>query len=125
MADKYGPGPDSGSTPADDSDLHDNSNPFAGGSPRLDGHGTTGHFSVAGYGGGAMGQYYDNPTVDSHNPYSAGVPEDDSAATSYVMGGLSTDISQAHDYQRGGGSGGDPSDVNFDEGFGKDGQGRS
>ena len=82
----------SGSTPADDSDLHGNgANPYASGSParKLGASAGTDRFaSSPGGAGPAQGPYYMNPpTSGAGNPYSGGAQDQYGAASDLGMSG--------------------------------------
>lgn len=111
-------GPQSGSTPADDGDLHTSSNPYAQGSPPMDLSQPSTYQVLP---GGVPG-YYQNPPAAAGNPHSQG-------AAGWVPEGVDFGSLYA-DAMRNRVAGGDaaqPSagDYYDDGGFGRDGESRS
>jgi hypothetical protein len=125
----YDTGPNAGQTPEDDADLRSSANPFANSSPPADlSDDTRRGFSVTGPSGGPAGPYWTPPPSVATNPYAAGsgvyAPGERSVADD-VAGGLSNVYEHTLGNATGAGVGGSPADINDDEGFGRDGQGRS
>jgi hypothetical protein len=78
-----GNGPQSGSTPDNYSDLHNNGdNPFSGGSPAVDGSEDTNTPFRA----GSLPGYFQNPPAMGGNPYSGGAPDQYGPANDADMG---------------------------------------
>jgi len=109
----YG-GPQAGSTPANDADLHASGNPYNAGSPPSDLMAST----ADGFTFGSPVGYYTNPPTSSEgNPYNGGMtPGSYEAGSNYVGQGIFTDDNMAERYQSG--------DDNYSGGIGADGKPR-
>jgi hypothetical protein len=128
-------GPNAGQTPEDYSDLHTSANPYANSSPATDRTDSTSRgFSVDGISGpgSAAGPYFGNPPAVGANIYRDGagmytpgerqVADDLGAALSNVY---EANLRKLASYDLDLPDTGTPADLNYDEGFGRSGTGRS
>ena len=126
---QYDTGPNAGQTPEDASDLHTSANPYAASSPATDlSDDTRRNFTITGPGGGPAGPYYNPPPSVGTNPFRDGsgrYTSGEQQVADDLAAGLSNVYGEQFGLMAGHGEGGQPPDINYDEGFGRSGTGRS